>query len=55
MEELALLLHFIRTPQPRGTRTFHLTPYLDTTPYSVTQPSIDWLGQGSWIEETTTH
>ena len=45
----------LHIPQPRVTRTFHLTPCLDTTPHSVTQSSIDWLGRGSWIEETTTH
>ena len=55
MGQLALLLLFICIPQPRGTRTFHLPPCLDTTLRSVTQPSIDRLGRGSWIEETTTH
>ena len=54
--QLVLLLSFIRIPQPRGTRTFHLTPCLDTTLHSVTQPSTDRLGRGSWmIEENTTH
>ena len=50
-----LAYYIIRIPQPRGTRTFLLTPCLDTTPHSVTRPSIDRLGRGSWIEETTTH
>ena len=46
---------FFRIPQPRVTGTFHLTPCLDATPHNVTQPAIDRLGRGSWIEETMTH
>ena len=55
MGQLALLLIFISIPPPRGSRTFHLTPCLESTPHSVTRFWIDRLGRGYWIEETTTH
>ena len=55
MGQLAIVLNVIRIPQPRGGRTFHLTPCLDTTPHSVIQPAVRGLGRGSWIEEATIH